>query len=195
MSRELPLVLQLDKSGNPQKWINYEKAAYYYAKGLIAWTMADYDFTLWGGTSRATGQRSSMTIDSIIAVEGQISKKQLEAQNRIPLTNRTLFRRDQNVCAYCGSQFSNSMLSRDHIHPQSKGGENDWMNVVTSCHSCNKRKDDRTPEDAGMKLLYVPYIPNRAEYLILQNRKILQDQMEFLKSRVSRESRILVSPA
>lgn len=192
MTRELPLILQLDKAGNPQKWINHEKAAYYYAKGLVAWTMAADDFTLWGGVSRMSGQRSSLTMETIIAVEGDITKKQLEAQNRIPLTNRTLFRRDRNICAYCGNEFTNANLSRDHIHPTSKGGENTWMNVVASCHSCNKRKDDRTPEEAGMKLMFVPYIPNRAEYLILQNRRILADQMEFLKSKVSKESRILL---
>lgn len=191
MARELPLILQLDKAGNPQKWINHEKAAYYYAKGLVAWTLNADDFTLWGGTSRMTGQRSFMTMETILAVEGEITKKQLEAQNRIPLTNRTLFRRDRNICAYCGNEFTNRYLSRDHIHPTSKGGENEWMNVVASCHSCNKRKDDRTPEEAGMTLRYVPYVPNRAEYLILQNRRILQDQMEFLITRVSKESRIL----
>lgn len=192
MARELPLILQLDKAGNPQKWINHEKAAYYYAKNLIAWTMAADDFTLWGGTSRMTGDRSFLTMETIIAVEGEITKKQLEAQNRIPLTNRTLFRRDRNTCAYCGGEFTNANLSRDHIHPTSKGGANVWMNVVAACHSCNKRKDDRTPEDANMKLLFVPYVPNRAEYLILQNRRILADQMEFLKSKVSKESRILL---
>jgi len=55
-----------------------------------------------------------------------------------------------------------------------------WENCVTACRVCNQHKDDRTPDEAGMKLLAVPYIPNLAQYLILSNRKILADQMEFL---------------
>ena len=55
----------------------------------------------------------------------------------------------------------------------SRGGRDTWMNVVTACRACNEKKSDRTPELAGMELLYLPYIPNRAEYLILTNRRII----------------------
>jgi hypothetical protein len=64
------------------------------------------------------------------------------------------------------------------------------MNVVTSCRSCNERKGNRLLEEANMQLLYAPYIPNRAEFLILANRRILTDQMEFLKQHVAAQSRI-----
>jgi 5-methylcytosine-specific restriction endonuclease McrA len=87
--------------------------------------------------------------------------------------------------------FAPTHLTRDHIIPVSRGGINTWMNVVTACSSCNKVKDNRTPEEAHMPLIYVPYAPNRAEYLILQNRKILGDQMEFLIKQVPKESRLL----
>lgn len=188
--RELPLVLQLDVAGNPQCWIDYEKASYYYCKDLIAWTTNASDFTLHGGTNRATGNRSELTMETIIAVKGKMTPRQMETRNKVPLTNKTLFRRDRYLCAYCGVDYQPSDLSRDHIIPTSKNGPNIWMNVVTACNSCNKLKDDRTPEEAHMHLLYVPYIPNRAEYLILQNRKILADQMEFLMEKVPKESRL-----
>lgn len=189
--RELPLVLQLDIAGNPHKWITHEKAAYYASKGLIAWTMQMDDFTLHGGTSRMTGLQSTLTIDTIIAIKGKVHSKQLQQMNRVPLNNQTLFRRDQHICAYCGNEFGSKDLSRDHVVPVSQDGPNIWTNVVTSCHACNKYKDNRTPEQADMELLYVPYIPNRAEYLILQNRKILTDQMAFLIGKVPQESRLL----
>ena len=192
MMRDLPLVLQLDVAGNPHQWITHEKAAYYYTKGLVAWSMQQDDFTLFGGTSRMTGEQSTLTMDTIIAIKGKVNSKQYAQMNRVPLSNQTLFRRDQHVCAYCGNEFKMRDLSRDHIKPVSQGGPNIWMNVVTACHACNKHKDNRTPEEANMELLYVPYIPNRAEYLILQNRKILADQMEFLISKVPQESRLLV---
>lgn len=185
-----PLILQLDAAGNPARWINYEQAAFYYAKELVAWSIGENGMRLLGGTSRATGMRSFLDLSTIIAVRGELGDKQLF---RTPtLTNRSLFRRDQHICAYCGEEFSPAELTRDHITPRSRGGKDVWTNVVASCASCNKHKGNAPiPEDAGMKLLFIPYAPNRSEYLLLMNRNVLADQMEFLKSRVSKESRIL----
>lgn len=189
MAREHPLILQLDMAGNPCRWMTYEDAAYYKAKDLIAWTYGTEEFTIYGGNNRVTGEQSSMDLNTIIAVRGEIGDKGLF---RTPtLTNRALFRRDQHICAYCGNSFSHDHLTRDHVMPSSRGGKDQWNNVVASCGGCNKFKDNRTPEEAGMKLLYVPYAPNRAEYLILMNRTILADQMEFLLSRVTKNSRLL----
>lgn len=190
VTRELPLVLQLDVSGNPQRWITHEDSAYYYAKNLVAWSMGQHDFTLYGGTSRMTGEQSTLTMNTIIAIRGKVSSNQNVSNNRVPLSNKTLFRRDHNICGYCGHEYPATNLTRDHILPVSRKGTNTWMNVVTACSMCNKLKDDRTPEEAHMPLVYVPYTPNRAEYLILQNRKILGDQMDFLKARIPKESRL-----
>ena len=191
MSTEIPLILSLDVSGIPHRWINYEQAAYYYAKGLVAWTLGADDYTLMGGTRRIDGERSKLSMNSIIAVKGQTKVEKL-ITSVPPLTNKALFRRDLNVCGYCGSEFSTSNLTRDHVHPRSKGGADDWTNVVSACGSCNRRKAARTPEQASMDLLYVPYAPNRAEYLILMNRKILADQMQYLLRSVPKHSRMLL---
>lgn len=192
--RELPLVLQLDAAGTPQRWITYQNSAYYYSKNLVAWAMGQVDFALHGGTCAATGEQSILTMNTIIAVKGKVANKQYAGTTaKVPLSNRTLFRRDQHVCAYCGGEFSANKLTRDHIIPSSRGGLNTWMNCVSACETCNKRKDDQTPEEARMKLLYVPYEPNRSEYLILMNRKILADQMDFLMTKVPKQSRLLLS--
>jgi hypothetical protein len=189
MAREHPLILQLDVAGNPLDWITYEDAAYYYAKNLVAWTPTEEGFTIYGGENRLTGLTSSMDMNTIIATKGEIGPR---AQFRVPsLQNMWLFRRDQNICAYCGNDYKNDDLTRDHVHPRSRGGRDVWTNVVTACGSCNKHKDARTPEEANMKLLYLPYAPSRSEYLVLKNRNILADQMEFLKSKVSKDSRLL----
>ena len=66
--------------------------------------------------------------------------------------------------------------------PLSKGGRDIWENVVTACFHCNSRKGGRTPQQASMPLLAVPYRPSWIEHLILSNRHILADQMAFLKS-------------
>jgi len=188
--RELPLVLQLDVSGNPQQWITYEDSAYHYAKENVAWAMGEVEFDLRGGTCAKTGEQSILTINTIIAIKGHPNAKAMKHYNRVPLTNKTLFRRDQNLCAYCGNTFSASHLTRDHVHPVSRGGLNKWTNVVTACASCNKAKDNRLLQETSMELLYVPYVPNRAEWLLLQNRKVLADQMEFLMKRVPKASRL-----
>jgi len=61
--------------------------------------------------------------------------------------------------------------------------------VVTACKRCNTRKGDKTPEEARMPLLAIPYVPNVAEYLVLRNRRILGDQMEFLKTQFNEVDR------
>ena len=69
------------------------------------------------------------------------------------------------------------------------------MNVVTACRACNGIKRNRVPEESGLELLYAPYVPNKAEYLILTNRRIFVDQMEFLKQHVSAHSRLVLAAA
>jgi len=187
---EVPLILTLDNNGVPHRWVTWQQACFYYAKNLVAWTLGDEAFTVYGGISRATGRRSSITGHSIIAIKG----KAMAARgfNQVPpLNNRELFRRDRHTCAYCGDELNFLRLTRDHVTPVSRGGRDTWMNVVTACRHCNGLKRNRTPEESGLQLLYAPYVPNKAEYLILTNRRILADQMEFLRPHVSAHSRLL----
>jgi len=185
MNTAAPSILLLNVAGQPFDWITYEKAAYYYAKELISWQIGSRDYTLHGGTNRITNEQSTLPINSIIAVKNNTS-----VHKNTPLTNKTLFKRDRNICAYCGTEHTNSILTRDHIIPTSRGGANNWMNVVTACKPCNSRKDDNLLDHINMKLVYVPYVPNVAEYLILRNRNILADQMDYLSKQVPKGSRI-----
>jgi hypothetical protein len=183
-----PLILTLDQHGTPHRWVHWQHACFYHAKGLVAWTMGAHSFVFHGGLSRLTGARSEIQTSSIIAIKGKtLSGKSL--QKVPPLSNRELFHRDRHICAYCGAEYSDLRLTRDHIVPAVQGGKNIWMNVVTACRSCNQLKSGRTPEQAGMELLYAPYVPNKAEYLILCNRNILVDQMDFLARHVPSASR------
>jgi 5-methylcytosine-specific restriction endonuclease McrA len=79
---------------------------------------------------------------------------------------------------------------RDHILPVSQGGRDTWMNVVTACRHCNQTKSGRTPGAGAHGTVYAPYVPNKAEYLILCNRNILADQMDFLARHVPSQSRV-----
>ena len=179
-----PLILRLDIAGSPVRWIPWQDAVNLYSREMIAWTAGESIFTFYGGISRSTGLRSSVSINSIIAVKRSKHCKYIQ-RSIPPLTNRELFLRDAYLCMYCGHKYNDVLLTRDHVVPISKGGRDRWSNVVTACKSCNTRKGCRTPEAANMPLLAIPYIPNWAEYLALSNRRILSDQMEFLKSQFS----------
>jgi hypothetical protein len=184
-----PHILSLDIAGAPHRWINVREAAHYYATDMIAWATGVNEFLLRGGTQRSTGLQSLIRANSIIAIKG----KDFIVRNfdRAPtLTKAMLLARDCHVCAYCAQRFRFDQLDMEHIVPRSKGGEDSWMNLVAACKACNNRKADRTPEAAGMKLHYVPYVPNRYEAFILRNRKILADQMEFLLQGVPKNSRM-----
>ncbi|MEO8620027.1 MAG: HNH endonuclease [bacterium] len=83
---------------------------------------------------------------------------------RKQVTNTLLFARDDYTCSYClrtDKQLRrNEFLNRDHVLPLSRGGKNDWNNVATACSSCNTKKDDRTPREAGMTLHITPMEPH-----------------------------------
>jgi len=66
--------------------------------------------------------------------------------------------RDRRTCIYCGHRGT----TVDHIMPKSRGGGNTWGNLAACCWSCNNIKADRTPEEAGMKLLWEPRPPKDA---------------------------------
>ena len=147
-------------------------------------------FTFYGGHSRLTGERSSISVSSILALRGRNPRGWEPLAPA--LTNALLFQRDRHLCCYCGSQKRPDLLTRDHIVPVSRGGADSWKNVVTACKPCNQRKGAKSPERAGMMMLYVPYTPSIYEAMILRNRKILADQMDFLASLLPADSRLIL---
>lgn len=74
-------------------------------------------------------------------------------------TRLGVLRRDDLTCGYCGERGTQQDMTHDHILPRSRGGRDEWMNAITACKSCNSLKADRTPEEAGMSLLFEPSIP------------------------------------
>jgi 5-methylcytosine-specific restriction endonuclease McrA len=82
----------------------------------------------------------------------------------LPVSRRTVLARDQGACQYCGEQPGRAQLTMDHVIPRSRGGETCWENVVTACGPCNRRKGDRTPDEAQMPVLHPP---RRPRYLAL----------------------------
>ena len=179
-------VLRTDVSGMPLEWIDYQDATKLYCSEQVAYSCGEVLYVVHGGVNAKTGMHSSIEVNSIIATYG--SNKSLHESYVPPLNNQTLFKRDAHLCMYCGERFGRRDLSRDHVTPISQGGEDTWRNVVTACKRCNNQKANYTPERAGMQLLAVPFVPTHAEYIYLQGRKVMADQMKFLLAHFPRTS-------
>lgn len=128
------VVLKIDKSGRPLRWISKEMATSLVCSGKVLWSFGDHRITMRGGYNRL-GERSVIHLSPIVAVDGIVKKHAIN----IPLMNKYLFRRDQQLCMYCGQRFGREHLTRDHIMPRSRGGKDVWTNVVAACRCCNQR--------------------------------------------------------
>ena len=183
-----PRILRVNVAGQPVEWLHWQEAVGLYARDLVIWTLGDPVMKIRGGFSRILQAQTVLQLHSIIACDGHIVHS---LRSSPPLTNRALFRRDANICMYCGNTFLDKDLTRDHVVPSSKGGEDTWENVVAACRRCNHHKGNRLLADTSMELQALPYTPNFAEYLALINSgRILGDQMEFLAAQFGRDSRL-----
>ena len=182
-------VLQLDIQGTPQAWISLEHAATHVATGSVAWVDGDGPLaTLRGGFNVARGCQSVIDVHPIMALHGA---PRVNLFDVVPaFAKNKLFRRDRQTCAYCGQRFQERELQCEHIVPEARGGKWTWMNLVTACAACNGRKACRTPEEAGMPLVYLPYVPSRFEDFLLEGRHIRADVHEWLASRLPKGSRL-----
>ena len=173
----------------PLEWIDYREAVRLYHNEQVAYACGTRLYTVFGGYSSITGVRSSIAVNSIIATVGTGQGLRVDRDQYVPpLNNRTLFKRDANLCLYCAIQFPTRDLTRDHITPLSQGGLDVWNNVATACRRCNNHKGGRTPEQAAMQLIAVPFTPTYAEYIYLKGRRVLADQMQYLLAHIPRTS-------
>lgn len=183
-------VLQLDISGIPQDWISVEKAASHYATDSVAWEVGNGPLaTLRGGFNIARGAQSMIHVHPIIALRGA---SKINLFDLTPAYSKSkLLRRDRYTCAYCAEVFPEKELQAEHILPESRGGEWSWVNLVSACGPCNLAKRNRTPEEARMPLVYLPYAPSLWEDYLLDGRNIRADVHEFLVARLPKGSRLI----
>lgn len=108
-------ILLLDRGGRPYEWATPEEALSLQRRGVVSRGFGS-DLEFHGGISRVTGERSVLRLPAIMSVKNQTFA------GKVPLNNSTLFARDGFMCCYCAQRFPRSMLTREHIHPKSKGG-------------------------------------------------------------------------
>jgi 5-methylcytosine-specific restriction endonuclease McrA len=125
---------------------------------------ADYQLYTWADWSKLRPRgdepfiravRFRLRIPEVVALNGY---------DRVPVamvtfSRRNIFKRDHNTCQYCGVQPGSEELTIDHVVPRARGGVSSWENCVLACVACNKRKADRTPEQARMRLRRKPVRP------------------------------------
>lgn len=132
------------------------------------------------GGRRFHSERASVPCPTVIRLVRYVH---VPRRYRRQVTNTFLFARDDYACQYCGRHRSRlrgrQFLTRDHILPRSRGGANTWDNVVTACSPCNNRKGDRTPEEAGLRLLTVPVEPDYVQ-LVWAVRRVTPIQVRWI---------------
>ena len=100
--------------------------------------------------------RVALRVPSVIRL---LEYRRIPHQTRA-LSRKNILLRDRNTCQYCGEGLSAGDLTLDHVVPRSRGGASTWENLVACCHSCNRRKGNQLPNEAGMKLMREPHAFN-----------------------------------
>ena len=107
------------------------------------------------------------TLDSYIKIDNTYIPKVIRLKyemaipdSELPFSRENIFTRDNYTCQYCGKKLPASELTLDHVFPKSRLGPDTWENIVACCKTCNQYKANRTPKEAGMKLLRRPERPS-----------------------------------
>ncbi len=181
-------VLITDSSGTPREWCDHQTGVNYYVRGKVLWETGATVKVFTGGKNMH-GEISKVAVSAILGVSGPVLGETFKERETVYADRPVVYGRDRHTCCYCGNVFPEHRLTMDHVTPKSHGGLATWMNMVAACKPCNTKKANRTPEEAKMHLLFVPYVPNMFEKMLLKGRNVLGDQMEFLMARIPKTSR------
>jgi 5-methylcytosine-specific restriction endonuclease McrA len=177
---------------------NYDKVFYSNIHDIDA-----YDYTVYGGLGgffdkeliKNTKLKIVLYTPAVIKL---ITYSALPYEKKgITLSRRNVFLRDGYECQYenCETTLERieefdttklpvEMLTWDHIFPKSRGGQNTWTNLTTCCQACNNKKDNKTPEEAGMVLMSQPYEPKHIP-LVLESPSTPDEWRDWLYWNVS----------
>lgn len=108
---------------------------------------------------RVRSVSTSIAVPSVVRLGAYIRVP----HKRIMLSRKNIIKRDGGVCQYCGRKAA--PMTVDHVIPKNMGGKDTWENLVAACAVCNNRKGQRTPEQAGMKLVRKPRRPNHITFI------------------------------
>jgi 5-methylcytosine-specific restriction endonuclease McrA len=123
------------------------------------------DLVTWNDVSRAKTKHGDSMIRSqrLALVPPEVivlAKYDGQGEKSVVFSRKNIFKRDKYTCMFCGVQPGPEELTIDHVMPKSRGGKSTWENCVLACVECNKRKANRTPDEAGMKMRKQPKKPS-----------------------------------
>ncbi|MEM6259153.1 MAG: HNH endonuclease [Planctomycetota bacterium] len=137
-----------------------------------------YDFATWRDLSAYKSAfepepyRFVRTVTDAVLVPAVVRLLKFDKVRRptVRMSRRNVYLRDNYTCQYTGKKLPASQLNLDHVVPASRGGKTTWENVVCCCIEVNSKKGDRTPAEAGLKLIREPKKPDPAQLLFAARR-------------------------
>lgn len=149
MSATAAVVLYLDQTYRPLRVEHWKRAVADVFTGKTEVVEYSRDRTIQGVTQ-------TYPLPSVVRVLRSFKRDRI----RIKFSRLNIYARDGFACQYCGARFATEDLTFDHVIPRARGGRTCWENIVACCVSCNSEKADRTPAEAGVKLLRAPRKPH-----------------------------------
>src|SRR5258706_8510057 len=149
--------LVLNATYEPLRIVSWQKAMTLLFQGKVE-VIAVYDREIRGVTVR-------VKLPSVLRLLRHVRMKRPFSD--IPFSRANVYARDEHRCQYCSRHFPPALLTFDHVVPVASGGHKGWDNIVTCCISCNRKKGDRRPEEAGLRLLRRPRRPATLPHLTL----------------------------
>jgi 5-methylcytosine-specific restriction endonuclease McrA len=140
--------LLLDKAYRPLRAVNWRRALLLGLSGRVE-VLQYYEREVRTPSTR-------VPLPAVIRVPGWVER----IPQGVALSRRNVLLRDGHTCMYCGTTELGRDLTIDHVLPRSRGGHTAWENVVAACAPCNRKKGDRTPDEAGMALRIHPRAPS-----------------------------------
>mgnify|MGYP002632724989 FL=1 len=137
----------------------YEPLCVVSARRAVVLVLKDKAAILEHDSEEFHSERTVVPVPSVIRLINFVS---VPYRSRVPLSRRAVFARYEYRCQYCGAAAENL----DHVLPRSRGGLHTWENVVASCRPCNAHKEDRRPQEAGLRLRKVPVPPSADLWLL-----------------------------
>ena len=121
-----------------------------------------------------TGSNVNIVIPATLKLLRRVNKRWRTPKFR----KKVLFNRDGWKCQYCSIKLCRDDVTIEHVMPSSRGGQTTWRNCVTACKPCNKKKANKTPDEASMKLLKVPTEPSTLHFWDAARSSVWHDDWE-----------------
>lgn len=149
MSNKKNKILLLNSSFLPIKTIGWERAFYllFLEKAEVIQYYEDWNVRT---------IHKEYPVPSIMRLTTDVKLR----NTKIKFSRKNIYRRDKNICQFCGQKYPDGDLTLDHVIPKSLGGKTNWTNIVSCCLKCNTKKANKTPQQANMKLLNKPVYPD-----------------------------------